>query len=233
MPAYLRCTQWGVVGGAAQSVPKLFHFHNGVSACAFSKFPYDRRISSISCLYLVNTTTNGISSFFTCMLNVIRKRRRPTLFHWLLCTEWGVVGAATPSLSLSHKNWRLLARALQKWEAAGGDVLVMICRKRRPPFHRWQSFAINQSQLVGLQTKCQCVNELRIASLDSYPPQYPLSILLNHSNFQSSWSCFLFNFFFFILGLPSHSYYCLSFWLERHMGLWSVSIIAILPFKYL
>ena len=73
----------------------------------------------------------------------------------------------------------------------------MICRKRRPPFHRWQSFAINQSRLVGLQTKCQCVNELRIASLDSYPPQYPLSILLNPSNFQSSWSCFLFNFFFF------------------------------------
>ena len=172
MPAYLRCTQWGVVGGAAQSLPKLFHLYNGVSSCAFLKFPYDKRKSSNTCIYLTNITTNGfshngISSFFTCMLNVIRKRRRPTLFHWLLCTEWGVVGAATPRLSLSHKNWRLLARALQKWEAAGGDVLVMICRKRRPPFHRWQSFAINQSGLGGLQTKCQCVNELRIASLDS------------------------------------------------------------------
>ena len=48
MPAYLRCTQWGVVGGAAQSVPKLFHFHNGVSSCAFSNFSISKLLNVLS-----------------------------------------------------------------------------------------------------------------------------------------------------------------------------------------
>ena len=134
-------------------------------------------------------------SSFVCMLKAPRKRCRPSLFYWLLCTDWVSVGV--PELVSLHMHFQssllvkmevhwllendagqlyLTGAALRRMRCCGrhhhaqsfiksqkstpssaasqncgacesGGVLVMICRERRPPFRRWQSFAINHSRL--------------------------------------------------------------------------------------
>ena len=100
---------------------------NGVSSCAFSKFPLMK-------------------------MEV----------HWLLENDAGqlyLTGAAlrrmrccgrhhhAQSFIKSQKSTPSSAASQNCGACESGGVLVKICRERRPPFRRWQSFAINHSRL--------------------------------------------------------------------------------------
>ena len=78
---------------------------------------------------------NGHISSFVCMLKTPRKRCRPSLFYWLLCTDWVSVGV--PEMVSLHVHFQ--SSLLVKMEVA------LVARKRRQPtLFNWSCFAPNE-----------------------------------------------------------------------------------------